>query len=65
MKRKSTTKSSVRGILHRYFKRQEGQSASGFLEEIKALTNDEQLELAQDAVREMDMTESEVQFSFK
>ncbi len=71
MKRKPTTKStttiklSVRGTLHRYFKRQEGQSASGFLEEVKALTDNEQLELAQDAARTMGLAESEVQFSLK
>ena len=69
MKRKTTskptTKLSIRGTLHRYFKKKEGQSASGFLTEVKALTDDEQLELAQDAARTMGLTESEVQFSLK
>ncbi len=70
MKRKTTkatvtTKLSTRGVLHRYFEKKEGQSASGFLTEIKALTDNEQLELAQDAARTMGLTESQVQFSLK
>ena len=70
MKRKAkkataTRKLSIRGTLHRYFEKKEGQSASGFLAEVKTLTDNEQLELAQDAARMMGFTKSQVAFSLK
>ncbi len=61
----STKKLSARGILHRYFEKKKGQSATGFLEEIKALTDAEQLDLAQDVACTMGLTQSQVQFDLK
>ena len=65
MKRNVTTKLSIRGILHRYFEKKEGQSAKEFLGEIKDLTYNEQLELAQEAAQAMGLTDTQVQFNLK
>ncbi len=62
---KADTKFNIPGVLHRYFEKKEGQTASEFLTEVKALTDNEQLELAQSAARMMGLTESQVQFSLK
>ena len=64
-KRKNNTKLSPRTVLHRYFERKKDQSASEFLKEVKALTDDERLELAQEAACMMKLTQSEVQFDLK
>ncbi len=65
MKRSSTTKLGVVGVLSRYFGKRDDQSVSEFGAEIKTLTGDERLELARDAAQTMGLTESEVQFSLR
>ncbi|KKL54320.1 hypothetical protein LCGC14_2266560 [marine sediment metagenome] len=67
MKRKNTdtTKLSVIQVLHRCFGKQDGQSPSGFVEEIADLSDDEQLELAREAARSLGLTKSQVRFGLK
>lgn len=49
-------------VLCLYFGKKDGQTVAEFTEEMKALSLDERLKLAQDAAREMELTEARVQF---
>ena len=55
------TRSKI-GVIKEYFGFRKGDKASDFMTEIKALSSDERLDLAQGAARDLGLTQDQVDF---